>query len=383
MSALLAFALLLAQASAQPAVAAKPPEKKPIEPWHGTLAQGLDEVRRLSEADKSEEALDVAERLLSPDGFARWRERATARPGWKRTIVEAADPLLAAIGLAELAPSERAAVHFARGVVLAHAGKHPEATEAFENARALAGPGDSRLDATYDLGCTALVVGEAFRAQIPELNGGAGAQTALAPPSPSIPPAPPGSAAPGSPPDKPDPLELARAAYLEAREHLVERLKGDAQDADTRANVELVQKRLRELAEIQKKREEEKKKQEQQKQDQQKDDPNKQDKDSKDKDQKDKDKQDPQKKDPSSEDKDQKKPDEKPKDEKKDQPKDQESDEQKKEKKDAQPQPSKEEHLTKEEVIRLLDTLKDREDEGKKLLEQLRRSRRAKVKKDW
>jgi hypothetical protein len=41
------------------------------------------------------------------------------------------------------------------------------------------------------------------------------------------------------------------------------------------------------------------------------------------------------------------------------------------------------EQLTKEEVMRLLDTLKDREEEGKKLLEQLRRVRRAKVKKDW
>ncbi len=360
MKALLALALVLAQAP----------------PWHGTFAQGLAEIGRLSEADKADEALAIADQLLAPDRFARWRESATASPGWKRTLVEAADPAFAAIGISDLSSAARATVHHARGVVLARAARRAEADEAFEKARALAGPGDLRLDATYDLGWIALTEGEAFRAQIPELGG--------KPPAPQA-----TAAAPGQPPP-PDPLELARAAYLKARGHFVERLQADARDEDTRANVELVQKRLRELAEIQKKREEQKKQQEQDQKDQQQ-----KDRDKKDQDQKDKDKKDPQKQDkPSDEkDKDPKKPDEQPKpddkskdDKKKDEPpKDQPSDQDKKDKdkKEAQPQSAQEQALTKEEVMRILDTLKEREEEGKKLLDQLRRSRRAKVKKDW
>lgn len=347
-------------------------EAAPPKPWHGTLAQGLAEVRRLSEADKTDEALAVAEQLLVPNGFARWRERATENPGWKKTIVETAGPVFGAVGLTDLSPAERAAVQFARGVALARAEKRAESDEAFEKARALAGPGDLRLDATYDLGWTALEEGEKLRAKIPELNGGAAA-------------APPAATPAGPDPTAPDPLDLARAAYQKARERFVGSLKANAKDGDARANVELAQKRLRELAEIQKKREEEKKKQDQQKKDDQKKDDQK-----KDQDKKDQDKQDPDKKDSSSDDKDKKKPDEQPKDDKpkddkdkKDQPKDDESDKDKKEKKQAQPQPSQEQQLTKEEVMRLLDTLKDREEEGRKLLEQLRRARRAKVKRDW
>jgi hypothetical protein len=340
------------------------------------LAQGLADISRLSDAGKPDEALAVADQLLAPDRFARWREAATAQPGWKRTLVEAADPVLAAIGFSDLSPAARATIFHARGVVLARASRPSEADEAFEKARALAGPGDLRLDATYDLGWDALTAGEAFRAQIPELGG--------KPPDPQA-----AAAAPGQPPP-PDPLELARAAYLKARGHFVERLRTDARDEDSRANVELVQKRLRELAEIQKKREEQKKQQEQDQKDQQQ-----KDQDKKDQDQKDKDKKDPQNKDKPSDagDKDQKKPDEqkkpedKPKgDKKKDEPpKDQASDQDKKDKdkKEAQPQSAEQQPLTKEEVMRILDTLKDREEEGKKLLEQLRRSRRAKVKKDW
>ncbi len=356
MNSLIALALLLTQT-----------EAAPPKPWHGTLAQGLAEVRRLSEADKTDDALALSEQLLAPNGFARWRERATEKPGWKKSVVEAAGPVFEAIGLSDLTPAERASVQFARGVALVRAEKRAESDEAFEKARALAGPGELRLDATYDLGWTALEEGEKLRAKIPELNGGAAAAPLAANPA-------------GPDPTAPDPLDLARAAFSKARERFVGTLKANAKDEDARANVELAQKRLRELAEIQKKREEEKQKQDQQKKDEQK----------KDQDKKDQDKKDPQKKDSSSDDKDKKKPDEQPKDDKpkddkqkKDEPKDQESDKDKKEKKQAQPQPSKEEQLTKEEVMRLLDTLKDREEEGKKLLEQLRRARRAKVKRDW
>jgi len=363
----LVLALLLAQADAKsPAVA--------VEPWPKGLAEGLAEVQRLSEEEKPDEALGLADRILAPGAFARWRERASAKPGWKRNLVEAADPLFAAVGLSALSPPERASVQFARGVVLAQAERRGEAPEAFEKARALAGPGELRLDATYDLGWTALVEGEALRAQIPELGGTAPQPQAAVPPSAQT----PSSAAD----PKPDPLELAFAAYREAREHFVERLKADARfddarSADTRANAELVQKRLRELEEIRKKREEEKKQKEQEQKDQAKQDPDQKNQSQQDQEKKDENQKDSQK--PEAEPKpDQEKPEEKDKP-----PEEQESDADKQEKKEAPPPPAKEGPLTKEEVQRLLDTLKEREEEGQKLLEQLRRTRRAKVKKDW
>jgi hypothetical protein len=378
MTALSTLAMLVLQVAPAPAAQEKPP----VEPWRGTLAQGLAEVRRLAEADKNDAALEVAERLLAPGALSRWRERATAQPGWKKTLAGAAGPGLAAAGFSDLSSPERAAVHFARGIVLEQAQKSAEAADAFEKARALAGPGDLRLDATYDLGWTSLAEGEGFRAQIPEVSGAKGSPAA--PPAPSAPP----TIAAGQAPAQSDTLPLAREAYLKARERFVERLKADWKDADTRATVELVQKRLRELSEIEKKREEEQKKQqEQEKQKQEQNDPK-----NPDQQKRDQEKQDPQKKDQTGDPKDQPKPDpkadekpqEKPQEKKEELPKDASSSDPKTDKKkDAEPQPAKEERLTREEVMRLLDILKGREEEGQKLLEQLRRARRVPVKKDW
>ncbi len=378
MKTLLPIALLFAQAAPPPAAEKPPPERPPVAPWTGTLAEGLREMRKLSDAGKPDDALLVADRILTPGGFAKWREDTTAKPGWKRTVVEGADPLLAAVGLSDLSPVERATVHFARGVVLAHAEKRGDAGEAFERARALAGPGDLRLDATYDLGWTALAEGENLRKQIPELGGTPPGQPGQ-PPQPAQPTTPQAQLQQqmqGQAPQGPDPLQLARAAYTLARERFVERLKADARDPDSRANVELAQRRLKELAEIQRKREEEKQKQEQQKKDQQQKDQDKKDQDKKDEDQQKKD----DAKDPN---KDAKSDEQKKKEE--EQKKQEQEDQKKKEqeKKDAKPDASKDQLLTKEEIMRLLDTLKDREEEGKKLMERLKRANRAKVKKDW
>jgi len=374
--------LLLALLQAAPTPARAPAPAPVVEPWKGSLAEGLAEMERLSAAGKTDESLAVAESLLAPDAFERWRASATAQPGWKRTAVEAAGPLFGAFGFAARSDAERATVHHARGVVLAAAeGQRTAAADAFERARALAGPGELRLDATYDAGWTWLAEGEAQRAKLPEISGSA-------PSAPAPGGTPPAGAAPatGAAPPEPDPLPLARAAYLQASERFVDRVKLDPSDADTRANLELVHRRLRELAEIQKKREEEKKKQEQQQKDQEK-----KDQDSKDQ-QKDGEKKD-----------DEKNPDSKPqekKDDKKDPadpkpdakpPKDQESPPQQPEqptdpkdpKKASKPKAGQEELLTREEVMRLLDILKDREEEGKKILEQLRAARRVSVKKDW
>ena len=234
----------------------------------GTLAGGLAEMKQLSEAGKPDDALAAAERILAPGKFAKWREEATANPGWKRTLVEAAIRSSPRSALGPVAA--RARVRPLRARSPSRAEKRGDAGEAFEKARALAGPGDLRLDSTYDLAWTALDEGENLRKQIPELGG---TQPAAAmPPTPGAPPAP-------------DPLQLAKAAYLVARDRFVERLKADASDPDSRANVELAQKRLKELAEIEKQREE-KKKQEQEKKDQEQKDKGKKDQDSKDKDSK-------------------------------------------------------------------------------------------------
>ena len=347
------------------ALAALQAEPPPVQPWTGTLAEGLAGMRKLSEEGKPDEALAIGERILAPGGFAKWREEATARPGWKRTLVLGAEPLLAAVGLSDRSSAERGAVHFARGVVLARAEKRGESALAFEKARALAGPGELRLDATYDLAWAVLEEGEILRKQIPEVGG-----TPPQPPAPAMPATPGAPAMPGVP-EAPDPLQLARAAYTLARDRFVESLRADPLDLDSRANVELAQKRLKELDEIERKREEEKQKQEQEKQEQQK----------KDEEQKNQDQKNDESKDPNQDDEsdEQKKKDEEPKPPE-EQPKPDEKDQ---EKKEAKPETSKEQLLTKEEIMRLLDTLKDREEEGKKLMERLRRANRARVKKDW
>lgn len=164
---------------------------------------------------------------------------------------------LLAEGRAEpLTEGQRAEVQYALGVVLAARNDLPpdplnpppdvlEAAPPFESARALAGPTPLREDATYNLGGVFLREGERLRLTLPEV-GNAGAQGL-----PAAAPAP--AALPGD--EAADPLERARANYLTAKEHLLERLRADWRDADTRANLELIQRRLAELDRIQEERE--------------------------------------------------------------------------------------------------------------------------------
>jgi hypothetical protein len=245
-------------------------------------------------------------------------------------------------------------------------------------------------DTIYDLGSLALQAGEAARAQLPEVSGKPPAPALAQPPGSSTPSAP--SGAPGAPggAQAPDPLQIAREAYLQARDRFVERLRDQWQDADCQANVELCLKRLRELDDIEKKRreEEQKKKDEQKKKkDQQKKDQDKKDKqdnkDQKDKsdDQKDQSgKDDPKKDSEKPKDEDKKKPEDKKPDPPKDE-KDKEADKDKK--KDAQPTEKQDEQMSQQEMTQLLDRLQRIEDEHKKIEAQLRAMRRAKVKKDW
>jgi hypothetical protein len=181
---------------------------------------------------------------------------ATGRGDWTGAAGELRRLVEADEHLSEL---QRAEVHFAVGLVQAYReseraapaseGGLLQAAGAFDSARALAGPGRLRLDATYDLAGSVLLHAERWRSEIPEV-----AQAAGTPPPP--PPPPPPAGATGTEEGPPDPLVEARAAYLEARARLIERLRADWRDADTRANLELVQRRLAELDELERQREE-------------------------------------------------------------------------------------------------------------------------------
>lgn len=359
----------------------------PLPPWDETLAEGLAEVRKLARSNQLDAASALCERLLAPGEFARWRERLEAEGGWKRALTRALDPALDALGLSGTTAPERAEVLYAAGLVSVEGEQRTRGEDEFGRAQALAGPGELRLVSGFQLGTTALLEGETWRAQIPEIQAKSGAAPGAPahaqPPTPR-PSAPNASGAPGEPEAPPDPLAQARAAYLRARERFVERLRADWRDADTRANTELVQRRLKELDEI----EQQRKEQEQQDQKNDKQDPNS------------KDKQDPNAK-PKPDDKSeppkdpQQDPQQKPDQDKPDEPKPDEQkpdDAQKQdpqkpdEKQDGeQPDPSKmeERQLTKEEMTRLLDLLEQRDEQWKKLQQQLQSARRARAKKDW
>jgi hypothetical protein len=308
----------------------------------------------------------------------------------------AADAALAAAeGFGE---REVAELQFARGVILLSrelerdgspaAGAPPEpgfaeARGAFSSARALAGPTSLRLAATYDMALVSFHEGERARAEIPEISG--------APPG-TPPPIPVPGATPA--PSGPDPLQAARAAYSKAKEAFVERLRADWRDEDTRANLELLQRRLAELDALEKQREEEEQQQEEQKNEQEQQE------------QQDGEDQGPQKPedakpDPNAE------PQEKPEDPADAQPEEQQEPPASPPQESQEPQtggeqgeetpqegeppaaesepegPLEEVHLTREEVQQLLDRLAELEKEAGALEAALRSARRKPVPRDW
>ncbi|MBL8858925.1 MAG: hypothetical protein JNL28_10500 [Planctomycetes bacterium] len=336
-----------------------------VQAWKGSFEEGFTRLREHAAAQQFESARAIADQLLAPTDFLRWKADFAARGGWRATLVGVVDPVLDEFALNGLPPSARAEVTYARGVVNSLEKSRDAAAADFERVRGLARDRSLRHDAIYDLGVLALETGEEVRATIPEVSG--------RPPAPPAPvPAPP-SAAGAAPTEPPDPIEVARAAYLRAREHFVERLKSAWDDADTQANVELCLKRLRELDEIERQREEEQKKQEEQKQQ----DPNKQDQKQDQKPDKQDSKEDPkpgdQQEDP--------KPEEKQPEEQ--QPETPKEDEKKPEEKPKPPPDPKEAQMSREEMTQLLDRLKQLEEEHAKIQAQLKAARRGKVKKDW
>jgi len=289
---------------------------------------------------------------------------------------------------ATLAEWQRAEVQYALGLVHTAAAQAPadpsgpppdilEAAPAFESARALAGPGELRLDATYNLGGVFLAEGERLRATIPEIAGAAnpGSQQQVVGP-PGLPP--PGGAADGN-----DPLERARSAYETSKEHLIERLRADWRDADTRANLELIQRRLKELDELERQREEQQQEQEQE-QDQEGEDGEGEEGENQESDEEpegeDAENQDPSESDAEGD-------PEQPQPEGGEQPN--ETEETQPPEGEPEPQPPvdpselQERHLTREEVMRLLDRLAELEQQREKLDELLRESSRVPVPRDW
>ncbi|MFM7281234.1 MAG: hypothetical protein ACKO32_05580 [Planctomycetia bacterium] len=268
----------------------------------------------------------------------------------------------------EAAPTPHQA--YAKGLELARQEQREPSAREFETVRAMAqGPAQAELRraAVYNLGTLELKEGELWRAKLPEIQKDAGAAALPMPPLPK--PTLPGAAA-GAQAE--DPIAKARQHYSAARKHFIERLRIDWRDADTRANAELVTRRLAELDRIEKQRKEQQKQQQQDQKDQQKQD------------QKDQQQKDPENKDPQDKDS---KPEEKPEQ----QPP---AEDQKQESKPEKPQPEEkpqpqaqpeqgEKELSKEEMVQLLDRLQKIEQQAEKLKAQMRDARRTAVKKDW
>ncbi|MFT7670883.1 MAG: hypothetical protein ACI8X5_003596 [Planctomycetota bacterium] len=342
------------------------------------LSLGMMRLREQCEAEDFEAARASGLELLAPNQFAGWR-RELELEGSKviAPLLNFSEPLIDLFRLSGYTREERAHVHFALGVVELSAGESQKAKREFGFALERAGQGELRLDAAYDLGTVSFLEGEAWRAQIPELGG--------QPPQPV--PTNPG-AAPAPEEEPPDPLEQARGHYLEARDQFVTCLRLDWQAADTRANTELVMRRLRELDEIERQREEQE--QEQEQEDQESEDEEEQDdqegeegeqEENEESDQEDQqDSQEEQEQEEESEEEQEQEQPEPEEGEEQEEPEPSESEESEEE---PEQQAGQEIFLTKEEVQRLLDKVKEHDKEGEELRARMNRQRRRPTARDW
>ncbi len=300
------------------------------------LCEVVTEVSRLCEAENFDAArarLDEYEVELASLEPSAWYDRIQEDPG---SSLE-----------------ERALLPHARGVLEMQAGEQALAAAALEEARAQAGPGMIRLYSTYDLGVLYLEEGERFRALIPEFSNGAPGPSPL----------------PQDAKEAPDPLESARENYLRSREWFVERLILDWRDVDTRANAELVQRRLRELDEIEREREEQQQDQEQQ-EPKEGEEPQESDEEGEESSE---DEQEPGEESPENAEG-EREPEE---------PEGEEEPEDEEESEEAEEAEAQEVHLTQEEMQRLLEALREIEEEGEEVQEALRRIGRQNVDRDW
>jgi hypothetical protein len=328
------------------------PEHAPVEPWPARLSSGLEELGRRIAAGDHAGVRDLVRRLEAPDPLARRRAEWIAAGGWRASALRAIDPAIEFLRLRPRAATIAGELALVDGVAAQGLEQWEQAQAAFLLARAEGG-GATRLEAIDALADLELAAAEALRPGADGSATPAAAQIA----------APPGGAnsnAPASGPPE-DPIAKARAAYLVARARLVERLRLERHDADARANLELVQRRLEELRRLedQRRRQEEERRREQQEQ---------QDKD------KGKDEQERQPEDQQGQD--QRK---QPEEEQQDQRQPSEADESKAD--DEPPKPAA--AMSKEEAQKLLDKLKELEEKGEELRATLLKDRRQKVDKDW
>ncbi len=340
------------------------------EPWSGSFAEGMAQVIAQHDSEDYTQAIETCDQLLVATTYERMRSSlAETSGGLSDRVLAPVEGALHGIGLERFSVAERGQVCLARGLLSLREGNLTGGLEDLQAARRMGGGEATRFDAVYSLGTVHLGLGEAARQLIPEISGVA----------PTQPPAPaPGAQSPA--PEPPDPLVLARSAYGHARTHLIERLRLDWRDEDTRANMELVQRRLRELDEIERQREE----QQQEGEDpaEQGPDPDAEQEDSSDSDSQGGDSQqsdppeEPESTDPSEDSEDSEDPED---------PQDgsEGEDSQEQEGEQSQEGEIQEVQLTKEELDRLLRILQEHEEEGERLQELLSRRRRQNVERDW
>ena len=367
------FTLVAAQAVAPPAepaaaVAAETPA--PRAAFTGSLVEGIARVRELAEGGDLPAARSLADRLLAPRGVGQWRLDAWNDGGaFVRGVLDGTSAWTEPLGWNGRPEVERAHVRIERGLVSLAPDERKSAERDFGRALALAPAGPLREAASYDLALLPLLAGEEWRMQIPELGG--------APPT-AMPPVPGAQPAPED--EAPDPLEEAKRAYGEARKRFIARLKLDWRDANTRANVELIQRRLHELDEIEREREEQQQDQDQQDQDQQDEQEDGEPGDQQD--EQSEDQQDEQ----SQDGEDQEEPEEAQDSEDPEDPEDPEDGKEGQDQEDQTDQPQaepKEVHLSQEELQRLLNRLAEHEKEAEALREARYRRGSRGVDKDW
>ena len=295
-----------------------------------TLAEARTRLQELSLQERHEEALGLASKLRAA-----------------QVLEEAREPA-------------RAEALYDVGVASLRAGALDPALEAWGSASGLGGAPAVRLDALYNRGAGLLAAAEQLRMDIPEVRQAAGLPPAHDAPAPQA--APPA-----------DPIVVARAAYVRAKEAWVERLRAERGDRATREGLEFIQRRLRELEAIEQERKEQEQEKQQQKEQQEKQQQEKEQQ----QDPRDQPKQEdkPEKQDPS-----QQEPAE-PKDGAQQPPSEEEPDKQ--DQQEEQPQATEERSMSAEEMQRLLDLLQEIEEQARQVQVRLQDRRRVPVKRDW
>ncbi|MBM3989810.1 MAG: hypothetical protein FJ298_02260 [Planctomycetes bacterium] len=325
--------------SVQPAVPAE--RSAPIVAYAGTLRAGRLELAQLSKRGEHDAARELCAALLAQPDFDAQSEL------------------------------ERAEALYAIGLARGRAREIPEAVEHLHRATGLAGSNELGRAAAYNAATFLLQGAESLRAQVPEIRE----QLGLPPLEPD--PATQAQSASGA--QAPDPLDVAREAYLFARRELATALRCERLADDVRANLELCVRRLRELDSIERKREEQQQQQDQRQRDEQ---------DQQDREQGEQRQQDPSQQQPEDDEEKGQAPQQQDPSEQQEpqpeQPQPQQQDSQDESSKDAEPQSEQAQRpLSPEEMQRLLQQLQQIDEKAKEVEALLRERRRQPVKRDW